>query len=180
MRTVAKMGVLFLMVAIFATLSGCKCGKDMGGSSHQQTDSTHTEIRWRYVPIHDTVPIFIPVEKHSSVGEDSSHLETDFAISDAFTDSTGKLHHTLENKARQIDVPVSGGALVSDTNHYESHAKVDSVFIPQPYPVEVEKPLTGWQKFQMHGFWWLAVGLLGFVLWRTRKWWGKFIKFVKV
>lgn len=44
--------------------------------------------------------------------------------------------------------------------------------IPVPYPVEVpvEKELTKWQKFQMKGFWWLAVGLAGFVLWNTRKW----------
>lgn len=176
MRTVAKLGVFFLMVAIFATLSGCKCGKDIGGSSHQQADSVRTEIRWRYIHIHDTVPFYIPVEKQTSVGEDSSHLETDFATSDAFVDSLGKLHHSLENKPQKIDIPVEGTALVSDTNHYENHAKVDSIYVPQPYPVEVEKPLTGWQKFQMHGFWWLSVGLIGHILWRTRKLWGKFIK----
>lgn len=169
-----------LILAILASFSSCCHVKDMGGSSHQQSDSTRIEIRWREVKIHDTIPFYIPVERHSSVGEDSSHLETDFAISDAFTDSTGKLHHTLENKDRKIDIPVSGSALVSDTNHYESHAKVDSLFIPQPYPVEVEKPLTGWQKFQICGFWWLAVGLIGFILWRTRKMWGKFIKFLNV
>lgn len=44
--------------------------------------------------------------------------------------------------------------------------------IPVPYPVvvPVEKELTKWQKFQMKGFWWLAVGLVGYVLFRTRKW----------
>lgn len=86
------------------------------------------------------------------------------------------LHHTLENKAREIGIPYDGSVLVSDTNHYESHAKVDSVYVPQPYPVEVEKPLTKWQRLQMRSFWWLSVGLVGYVLWRTRKWWTKFIK----
>lgn len=176
MKSVAKIGVFFLAVSFFATLAGCKSGKEMGGSSHYQADSTSTEIRWRYIPIFDTVPVYIPVEKQTSVGEDSSHLETDFATSDAFVDSLGRLHHSLENKAREIDIPVSGGALVSDTNHYESHAKIDTLRVPQPYPVEVEKPLTGWQKFQIRGFWWLSVGLIGFVLWRTRKFWSKFIK----
>lgn len=137
---------IVLLCALLCAFTGCRCGKDVGGSSHQQADSTHTEIRWRYVPIHDTVPIFIPVEKQKSVGEDSSHLETDFATSDAFVDSLGRLHHTLENKARQIDVPISGGALVSDTSHYESHTKVDSIYVPQPYPVEVEKPLSKLHK----------------------------------
>lgn len=46
--------------------------------------------------------------------------------------------------------------------------------------VEVEKELTPWQQFRMKSFWWLSVGLIGYILWRTRKLWGKFIKFVKV
>jgi len=167
---------IVFLCALLCAFTGCRCGKDVGGSSHQQADSVRTEIRWRYIHIHDTVPFYIPVEKQTSVGEDSSHLETDFATSDAFVDSLGKLHHSLENKSQKIDIPVEGTALVSDTSHYESHAKVDSIYVPQPYPVEVEKPLTGWQKFQMHGFWWLSVGLIGYILWRTRKLWGKFIK----
>lgn len=175
MKVWQKTRVLLAIVAIFATLAGCRSGKEIGGSTHHQTDSIRTEIRWREVFIHDTVPFFIPVEKHSSVGGDSSHLETDFTTSDAFVDSLGKLHHSLENKAQQIDIPVSSSALVSDTSHYESHAKVDTIRIPEPYPVEVEKKLTGWQKFQMNGFWWLAVGLVGYVLWLTRKMWVKFI-----
>lgn len=50
--------------------------------------------------------------------------------------------------------------------------------IPVPYPVEVpvEKELTKWQKFQMKGFWWLAVGLAGFILWNTRKFWLKLFR----
>ena len=176
MKSVAKTGVFLLIVAFFATLAGCCRQKDLAGTNHQQTDSVHTEIRWREIHIHDTVPFYVPVESHSFVGEDSSHLETEFAASDAFVDSVGRLHHTLENKAREIGIPYDGSVLASDTSHYESHARVDSVYVPQPYPVEVEKPLTKWQKFQMRGFWWLSVGLVGYVLWRTRKWWTKFIK----
>ena len=50
--------------------------------------------------------------------------------------------------------------------------------VPVPYPVEVhvEKELTKWQEFQLKGFWWLAVGLVGFVLWQTRKFWLKLMK----
>ena len=148
----------------------------MESRSHYQTDSASTEIRWRYIPIFDTVPVYIPVEKQTSVGEDSSHLETVFATSDAYIDSLGKLHHRLENKPRKIDIPVKGSALVSDTNHYESHANVDTIRVPEPYPVYVEKELTDWQKFQMKGFWWLAVGLVGYVLFKTRKWYNKFTR----
>lgn len=50
--------------------------------------------------------------------------------------------------------------------------------VPVPYPVvkEVEKELTKWQKFKMRGFWWLSIGLAGYVLWRTRRLWGKLLK----
>lgn len=49
--------------------------------------------------------------------------------------------------------------------------------VPVLQKVEVyrDKPLTKWQKFQQKGFWWLSVGLLGYILWRTRKWWLKII-----
>lgn len=170
MKSVAKIGVLFLLVAIFATLSSCRSSRGMESRSHYQTDSASTEIRWRYIPIFDTVPVYIPVEKQTSVGEDSSHLETDFATSDAYIDSLGKLHHSLENKPRKIDIPVKGSALVSDTNHYESHAKVDTIRVPEPYPVYVEKELTDWQKVLM----WIGrlsiIAIIGVVVWKTRRW----------
>lgn len=173
---------LFIAAAFvaFVMMTGCKCGKDMGaglvGGSHNQTDSVSTIVTERIVKIHDTVPFYIPVEVHSSVGVDSSRLETKFAISYAFIDSTGRLHHSLENIPQQIDIPVEGSAVVSDSSHYESHAKVDSVYVPKPYPVEVERKLTKWQEFRLDAFWWLAVGLLGFILWHTRKLWLPLVK----
>ena len=41
----------------------------------------------------------------------------------------------------------------------------------QKVEVEVEKQLTKWQKFKMKSFWWFAVGLIGYILFRTRKSW---------
>ncbi len=172
-KSVGNYGMVLLLCV---TLSGCRSSREIEGRSHWQTDSTGTEIRWRFIPIHDTVPVYIPVEKQTSVGMDSSHLETDFATSDAFVDSLGRLHHTLENKSRQIDVPVSGGALVSDTNHYESHTEEDTVRVPEPYPVYVERELTDFQEFQMRSWWWMVAGLIIYVLYRTRNLWLKIIK----
>lgn len=166
----------FLYALLYA-LWGCCPYKDLPKqSTSKQKDSTRTEIRWREFHIHDTVPFYIPIERHSVVTEDSSHLETGCAISDAFIDGTGRLHHTLENKAQWVNIPVENSVLVSDTNHYENHAKVDSIYVPQPYPVKVEKPLTGWQKFQMRGFWALLIAGILFIAWKTRKIWMKFLK----
>jgi len=172
-KSVVNSGMILLLCLI---LSGCRSSREIGGRSHQQTDSIRTEIRWRYIHIHDTVPVYIPVEKQASVGEDSSHLETEFASSDAFVDSLGRLHHSLKNKARRINVPVEGGAFVTDTSRYESHAKADSIPIPLPYPIYVERELTEWQEFQLRSWWWMAVGLVGYILYKTKGLWQKGIK----
>ena len=74
MKSVAKIGVLFLLVAIFATLSSCRSSRGMESRSHYQTDSASTEIRWRYIPIFDTVPVYIPVEKQTSVSKIGIYL----------------------------------------------------------------------------------------------------------
>lgn len=170
MKGVAKTTGILAMVAFLATLAGCcPCRKLATSDSTATKDSSNVEIRWREVRIHDSVPFYIPIERKSSVGMDSSYLKTQFAKSSAWTDSTGRLHHTLENIPQQVNLPYDGSVLVSDTNTYESHSSVkDNSRIEY-----VEKELTKWQKFQMNAFWWLAVGLAGFILWNARKWWMK-------
>ena len=54
------------------------------------------------------------------------------------------------------------------------------VTVSKTKTVEVEKPLTSWQKFKMHGFWILSAGLINYVLWRTRRLGGKVVKFLNV
>ena len=46
----------------------------------------------------DTVEIEVPGERVYVIKQDSSHLETAVATSDAKIDSTGMLHHSLTNK----------------------------------------------------------------------------------
>ena len=40
---------------------------------------------------------------------------------------------------------------------------------------EVAQPLTWWQKTQKGGFWVLLAALGVYVLWRTRKWWMRWL-----
>lgn len=47
---------------------------------------------------------------------------------------------------------------------------VDSVYIDRVREVQVEKPLTAWQKFRLRGFWVIATMAGGYVVWRNRKW----------
>lgn len=115
----------------------------------------------RYIPVE--VPVPVEVMREIIPSSDSSHLETSVARSDAFIDSTGHLHHTLENKAGSslhVDVPVEEH--FHTEQQQASHAEKETVI------KEVEKPLSWWQKFwQVSGIvLWslLGAGLVGLIL----------------
>lgn len=84
--------LLFLLMVIMVSCGVCR-------RQHIQVpvkvDSVYIE---RVVERIDTVRIKIPGERVYVVRQDSSHLETAVAVSDAKIDSTGILHHCLENK----------------------------------------------------------------------------------
>ncbi len=122
----------------------------------------------QYVPVEVEIPVEVMREIVPS--SDSSHLETSVAKSDAFIDSSGHLHHTLENKAGstiQTEVPVQ--------EHWHSEHEQDSHQETQTIIQEVERKLTWWQRFWMRSgqvCWLLAIGaLLGWIikLWIFKK-----------
>lgn len=47
--------------------------------------------------------------------------------------------------------------------------RVDSVAVERTKIVEVEKPLSGWRKWQIGAFWWLAGAVVLLLLWTFRK-----------
>lgn len=163
-----------LLVLCSFLSSGCCSNKQLPKetSTHQQNDSTSTTIHERVITMHDTVLVYIPVESTSSVGQQNSHLETSVATSDAYVDSTGVLHHTLDNKAQEIQAPIDIHVPVVDTSHYEIHNTVDSVYVPQPYPVEklVEKPLSWFQKTLMYIGVLALLAIIGYIVfWIIKK-----------
>lgn len=165
---------IFLTVVFTASLialSACCPYRRMSSSSTIVTDSTNIEVRWRNVPIHDTAYYYIQAESHSSVGGDRSHLETSYARSDAYFDSSGSLHHTIENIPQKLQVPFDASVIVSDTSRYVGHRSTTEVT-----KVEYkEKELTKWQKLQMRGFWTLTAVVIAYIMWRTRKLWSKLL-----
>lgn len=163
---------ILLVLCTFLS-SGCCSNKQLPQESatHQQNDITSTTIHERVITMHDTVLVYIPVESTSSVGQQNSHLETSVATSNAYVDSTGALHHTLDNKAQEIQAPIDVKVKVADTSHYESHNTVDSVYVPQPYPVEklVEKPLSWFQKTLMYTGALAILATIGYIAYRLMK-----------
>ncbi len=127
------------MFAICILLIGCRCPKEITATQ----DSIVTVIRERIVEVHDTAFVDIPVESKNHDGGRTSHLETSMAISDAWIDTTGKLHHTLDNIPQKIQVPKVIYVPVADTSHSEVHNS-DNTKV-----VEVEKPLPWWKESLM-------------------------------
>lgn len=84
--------LLFLLMVIMVSCGVCR---RQYIQVPVKVDSVYIE---RVVERIDTVRIKIPGEKIYVIKQDSSHLETAVAVSDAKIDSVGMLHHSLTNK----------------------------------------------------------------------------------
>lgn len=107
----------------------------------------------------------IPLEKdHAIVStKDTSRLCTTVAESVAFVDSTGRLHHSLENRKTSLAAPVKFPV------HYifngVTYTKVETI----TNTVEVPAKLSWWQRFRLDAFWWLLGATVAALLWIFRK-----------
>lgn len=133
-------------------LVSCGTIKNLPPPTPSVKDSVRVITKVETVFIKDTLSVPVPFQEvRNKTKESTSHLETDFAESDASIDSTGTLHHTLRNKAGDVPVPTETPVHYKDSIVYRDR----EVEVPKPYPVEVEVPrdLTWWQETQMIGFW---------------------------
>ena len=147
------------LAVILAALVVAACGTCRRTPTVVIRDSIRVEYRERI--IHDTARIEVPKEVEKIVTRDtSSHLVNGFAESDAVV-SGGFLHHSLRTKPQVIKVPVL--IPVRDTIRIVRQAEV------RTETVEVEKPLSWWQRFRLGAFWWLLLGVAGLLLWTFRK-----------
>ena len=148
-----RISLFLVAILLLLSIAGCSHTKQITvtHSTTSTIDSTSTTIKERIVEYHDTVFVSVPSESVLSITEQSSSIETSVAVSNAFIDSLGLLHHVLFNKDTSLSTSVDLHVPLSDTTHYESHTKVDSIYVPEPYPVEklIEKPLKWWQEALM-------------------------------
>ena len=151
-----------VLIVTFCALPGCS-PKIVERIVTEIRDTTIVEIHERIV--HDTARVEIPFIKEVNVTRDtSSHLENDYAISDAWVED-GILHHSLQTKPQTIDAPVEVSVADTTTTH-EHYEKTDSTAIEI---VEVEKPLSPIQKAKIGAFPWLVGAVLLLLLWVFRK-----------
>lgn len=123
-----------------------------------------TETKTIHIERIDTVFIEIPAQSaEKTTTEGYSHLETDYAESDAQINADGTLHHTLKNKPQPKPVPVKGTA---DTVYVD---KVIEKPVPVYVPKAVERELTWWEKTRLKTWGWLAISIVICIGWILRK-----------
>ena len=137
--------IIAMLLVCVLLLTSCKAHRQLITSDRRDSVRVETVIRTEY--IRDTVEVEIPVERTVQIAEDSSHLETVYAVSDAFLRADGRLYHTLENKAGKRPVEVKKEVVYRDSIVYRDRA------VRETETKEVPRELTWWQKTQMKGFW---------------------------
>lgn len=148
-----------ILIAVSSSLCGCcPCRK----LSSTTADSVRIETVVRTEFVKDTVYIDVPKEVVREIAAESSHLETEFASSDARILTDGRLFHSLENKAQKRPVEVKKEIEYRDSVVWKERAVKEVV--------EVEKRLTAWQRFQMTGFWVFVTAIIVIIgLWTRKK-----------
>lgn len=151
---------LLYILFIAALLSGCATPRKITSTdSQQQRDSVRIEYRERTVLVPDTVFIEIPAQIAERTTLDSlSHLENDYAESDARINPDGSLFHDLKTKPQTKPVPTNKEIQERDSVRTVYKDRIVERTITET--VEVEKDLTWFQKTQIAGFWTLLVFLM--------------------
>lgn len=149
------------------TVAACGTAKRAATSDiEEKSDSLRIEYRERIVLVPDTVFVEIPAQTAERTATDSlSHLENDYAESNARINPDGSLFHDLKTKPQAKPVPIQKEIHQKDSIGYRYRTLTKT----SVEAVEIEKPLTAWQKFRLDGFWVLFVMLAGVVLWKFRK-----------
>ena len=149
--------LLFLLMFFMVSCSVCQRVQYIPVDS--KVDSVYIE---RVVERIDTVRIKIPSEKIYVIRQDSSHIETAVAISDAMIDSTGMLHHSLTNK----DVELKKEIVYKD-RVIEKRVEVEKK-VPVEVPVQV-KYIPDYYKWINIIFWCIVGTGLIFVIFKMKK-----------
>ena len=142
--------------------SSCRTTHRTIATEEQEQDSVHIEVRTNTVYVKDTVYLEIPPQTAERTTADStSHLENDYAESDARINPDGTLYHDLRTKPQEIPKEIETPVERNDSTVYKYKDRT----VYETVEVEVERELTWWQQTQIYGFW----GMFFVVLFICRK-----------
>lgn len=162
----------YLICLLSLALVGCKAQKQISATLPPVILNNSDSVKIETITITklDTVTVYVEVpaqsaERHTVSG--NSHLETDFAMSDAWIDDDGSLSHTLDNKPQSLAADVMVPNTISETN--TENVNIKEVPVEVPTIVEVERNFTWWEQFRLKAFWFLLIISSAGVGWTLRK-----------
>lgn len=162
--------ILLYLMLFAAMLTSCRTQKNVLSSEPVVvTDTDSIKVEYIEKVVIDTVTVFVEVLPQSASNltpDGQSHLETDFAKSDAWINPDGTLGHNLFNKPQKIAAEVQ--VPHKTTEHNISKEKVKEIPVPSPVNVYVEKVLSRWQQFRIDAFWFLICALAVSLGWTLR------------
>lgn len=146
-----KVRHILLLLAVALAFWGCRTSKS--AATHVQEhrrDSTRVEYRLRTVLVPDTVYLEIPRQTSERTTRDSvSHLENDYAITDARLNADGTLLHTLFTKPQKKSVFTHKEIEYRDSIVYRDVGSKLTKTITKRVPHE----RSWWEQTQIYGFW---------------------------
>ena len=149
----------FILFIVMFLMMGCSiCHRVQYVPVETKIDSVIIE---KIVERVDSVYIPVPGESVEVVRQDSRHLETSVAISDAKIDSNGVLHHTLKNKNTNLKKEIV----------YKDKIIEKKVEVEKEVPVEVEVPVKyvpDYYKWINILFWCMAGTGIIFVIFKLK------------
>lgn len=156
-----KRFVLFAILSlVLLSICGCVSSRHITGSYNiERQDSVRIEYRVRIVNVKDTVFVEIPAQTAERTTPDStSHLENDYAESDARINPDGTLFHSLDTKPQMKPVQTDKQIECRDSIGFRYRIKTETEY--------VERSLSWWEKTQIYGFW-LALAVIAILCRKT-------------
>lgn len=139
---------LFLLLIFL--LGSCASSRRLSENVHQQ-DSVQIKVETRIEYVPDTVYIEIPAQTAERETADStSHLENDYATSDARINPDGTLFHNLKTKPQKKPVEFEKPVERKDSIIYKTKT------VTEVRTVKVPRQLNWWEKTQIYGFWFIV------------------------
>ena len=103
--------------------------------------------RVEYIP--DTIEVAIPYDVERVICDTTSHLENEYAKSDAAILPDGRLQHSLETRPQLKPISIQIPKVLRDSVIYNNTYR--------EVTVEVKGELTKLQQFQINGFWFMLI-----------------------
>lgn len=151
--TAAAYVCMFLFgLLLCALLGSCKSQKNLIHEKEQK-DSVRVDVRYQTIIVPDTVFVEIPPQiAERTTADSTSHLENDYATSDARINPDGTMFHQLATKPQKKPVQVDKEIERRDSVAYvDRHVEV---------PIPVERSLTYLEKTCIKWFPWCLILLI--------------------